>query len=761
MSSFRTTSLILCALLALAWFVPADAAHASNGPVAKYRPGPTPVLSYTVEQGQSLKIDVLADLMSVEKGLRIHSVDRPRLGVAVIENNLLYYIPTAGPVGQESFFVQILRRSGYTFAVQLDLTVLPAPPPPLRISVLNELPPAAAKARLTLHAGAQMVQTLELEPPHFSAEVDLPHTVPDDALVWVSVDGIAAQGTAFHLRALSHSAGAHRSGDAMWNTGLIRLNPLSSAAFAHLQRMGVAVTQPADEIQKSVQDLDPEAVLRSAAVLDSVHRQGCCLPPGFTSAYDALLDDSASVWLHELFTDQDLEAAEQILLEHAALPLDVWSERPLRLRRAAAPAAARTDEVFGLELSRTPGAASTEVLLPWRRTVLSASPMNEWSSRGHREYRLDQPVEYTAGLPMRCDSPWQGAETRMHLSGLRGWRLVEVLGLQLARVDFEAWPIDWQEPLPPGCSLDFDLIQRQQRHYLIGSYSSQHPSGTGGFMPSYLHVELPAPGTSGATQAAHLSFAGGGFACALDSEGYDTYCQAMHRFDDGGAWRGLRLLAYTGDGSDHQAWEFELELLRDLSALPQPSPDARLGEWQVRSHRLPEERSAHTSIGAHGWWEGPVALESGWMESSDTSARIDRNAAYAWRGLLNLHSAPGLVVEELQIPGPNLVPAAWQWRPVTSLLDDGVLRMESYFDTTVGAWVSACSNPPANGCQLGFVREWQLLEVPLQPTSSLPDARPSLLVTERISQPSGTGEWIRSPWRLKVYRNHGWTPPLP
>lgn len=759
MATLRTSTLILCSLLALAGYIPAGAASPAHVAEAKYRPGPTPVLSYTAQQGQSLRIDVLADLSSAEKGLSIHSVDRPRLGVAVVENGLLYYIPTLGPPGRESFHVRIARRSGLTFAVQLDLTVVPAPPPPLRISVLNELPPNIVKARLTLHAGTAALQTVELVPPHFSAEVGLPHTVPDGALVWVSVDGIDAQGSAFHLRALSHSAGAHRSGEPMLNTEVIRLNTLSSAAFVHLQRMGLAVTQSAADIEKSAQDLDPEAVLRSAAVLDSVHRQGCCVPPGFNTAYEALLDDSASAWLQGLFSSEELDAAERSLLEQTALPLDVWTENPLRLRRAGAPAEVRTDDVFGLELSREPGAPKTEVLLPWRRSVLSASPLNEWSSRGHRQYRLDEAIEYTAELPMRCGSPWQSAETRMHLSGLRGWRLVEVLGLQLARVDFEAWPIDWDQPLPPGCTLDFDFDQRQ-RHYLIGSHSTLQQTGTSGLKPSYLHVELPTPEVSGTVQAAHLSFAGGGFACVLDSEGYDTHCNATHRFDESGEWRGLRLLAYTNDGS-HQHWEFEIELLRDLSDLPQPSADARIGEWQIRSHRHPEEWSAHTSIGAHGWWEAPVVMASGWMESSDTSARVGRSAASDWRGLLNVQSAPRLVVEELQMPGPNLAPAAWQSRPVTSRIENGVLRMESYFDALIRAWLPACSDLPADRCQLGFLREWQLLDVPLQAMDSLPDSRPSLLVRERLSQPSETGGWISSPWRLKVYRNHGWAPPQP
>lgn len=758
MATPRIPTLLVTALLSLASLSPVRAVEPSRESASKYRPGPTPVLSYTAERGQSLPIDVIGDLGSFEKGLRLLSVERPRLGAAVIDDNLLYYIPLLGAEGQETFFAQIQRRSGYTFAVQLDLTVVPPPPPPLDLYVDVELP-ASFKPTLRLHAGDTQLQTMELQAPHFDAQVSLPHSVPADAMVWVSVDALGEHGSRIQLRALGHTAGALRAGEPALTSGMIQVNALSTAAFAHLQRDGMEIAQPAIEINWRAQSLDPEAVLRTAALLDNVHRQGCCLPPGFSSAFEALLDPEASAWLQDLFPEHHLEAAEQILLEHTARPLDVWHPAPLNLRRAASPDEVRTDGVFGMELSREIGSGTSKVLLPWLRNALGATPLNPWSHRGYREYQLDQHAEYFAPLPMRCDSPWKSTQARTHLNRFRAWHLVQVLDLQLVRVDFDSWPIEW-DPIPSGCMLDFDFIQKLQRQYLIGTHSTPEEAGPIGMVPMFLHVELPVPNASGLTQAARVEMQGGAFFCSLEAAGFESYCHAMHRWNSLGEWRGFRLFAQEDNGS-FQQWEFELDLLRDLGNPFAPSADPRVGEWQVKSQRVPQEWSAHTSIGVYGWWEALTAIENGWMESSDTSARASLRMAPLWRGFLDARTAPSRIVEELQTPGPDLAPASWQWRPVQSDWDGDVLRMESYFDASSGTWLSDCPPPLIAGCRLEFVREWKLVDVPLHAAATTPGPQSPLLVRERSSTWSESDGWVSSPWRLKIYRNHGWVPPLP
>jgi hypothetical protein len=742
--------LLLISALQIGW---------AQAPASKYRPAPVPPLPYSVQLGQSLEMDVIADLNTDEKGLSLHSVDRPQMGAAVIKNNRLYYIPGWGAEGLDSFWVQIERQGGYTFAVQLDLTVLPPPEPGLPLLVQVQVP-FDIPLQLQLHAGNETVATAAVVGPTALAQLELPAAVADSTLVWASATGTNSHGQGVELRALAHSAGAIRAG--ALHPPHLDLNALSTAAFALMQRAGFTVEHSTVQALPHANALDPEQVLRSAAVLEVFHRDGCCLPPGIESAYAALLDPATHAWLESLTSDFHLESTQEILLVHSARPLEFNAESRLPLRRAASTDSVRTDGLFGLEFARQGPWGPEQLQLPWRRSQRGVTASNS-GSYGHRNYSLDQPVDYTDRMPLQCPQPHPGIDTNFRMVGLRGWQLARVLDVQLAQVTLDAWPLDFSVPLPPGCGFDLGQMQAQQRQFLLGQPLPLESTGFGGgSIPAFLHIELPLPGADARRlQAARIELQGGS-GCSLAAEGFDPQCHLQHQWNAQGEWQGMQLWAIQS-GDEWQSWEFRIERLR---AIGEPhempfNPDPVVGEWQVQSRANWGESGVHTSLGVQGWWLSPAGLSPGWLESSDGSARVGLRSAPAWRSFLFATSDPqGGVIHEIEVPGEQVQPAPWRDRPVYSDWQGETLRMESHYDSATEVWHAQCPQPIEPSCQLQHLREWTLLGNPFAPTDGSPDPQARLLVRERVSSRDTEGEWQTGDWRLKIYRGHGYGLPV-
>lgn len=752
----RYRQILLLSLLLLISVVHTGWAQA---PGSKYRPAPIPPLSYSVQLGQSLEIDVIADLRTDEKGLSLHSVDRPQMGAAVIKKNRLYYIPGWGAEGLDSFWVQIERQGGYTFAVQLDLTVLPPPVPGLPLLVQVQVP-FDIPLQLQLHAGDETVATAEVVGPTALAQLELPAAIADATLVWVSATGINSRGQSVELRALLHNAGAIRAGTL--HPPHLDLNALSTAAFALMQRAGFAVEHSTAEALSHANALDPQQVLRSAAVLEFFHRDGCCLPPGVKSAYAALLDPSTHAWLESLTSDYHLESMQEMLLVHSARPLESNTEGRLPLRRAASADSVRTDGLFGLELARQGPSGPEQLQLPWRRSQLGVSASNS-GSYGHRNYSLNQPVDYTDRMPVQCPQPHPGIDTSFRMFGLSGWQLARLLDVQLAQVTVDAWPLDLSVPLPPGCGFDLGQMQAQQRQFLLGQPRPLESSGSGdGSIPALLHIELPLPGADARRlQAARIELQGGS-GCSLAAEGFDPQCQLQHRWNAQGEWQGMQLWAFE-NGGEWQTWEFRVERLRAIGEPHEApfNPDPVVGEWQVQSRLNAGESSVYTSLGVQGWWLSPTGLSPGWLESSDGTARVGLRSTPAWRSFLFATSDPqGRVTHEVDVPGEQVQPAPWRDRPVYSEWQGETLRMESHYDSVTQVWHAQCPQPIEPSCQLQQLREWTLLGNPFAPGDGSLDPQARLLVRERLSSRDTEGEWQTGDWRLKIYRGHGYGLPV-
>lgn len=732
----------------------------AQAPDAKFRPAPQPTLTYKVQRGDSLQINIIKDLKIKSEGLRLVRTGPTQLGSAVIQDDLLYYIPWWGSEGVDAFTVYLQYPEGYGFAVPVQITVLAPPPPGLSIPVAARLP-AEMQVRLTLYAGNETLAVAESQGPNASADLELPASVDDNALIWASASAVDAAGRTLELRVLGHSAGLLRS-DADLHVDF-ELDALSTAAFALLQRQGWQPVESEARTRKHANDLDPEQVLRAAALLDLVHTQGCCLPQGATSAFGALQDAEGQAWLEGLFGGQQIEGAEQIVIAHEAWPLDLYGERHLPLRRAAASGSVRTDGAFGFELASLGLYGPHELRVPARRAQLGVTPQFNTSGR-YRQYQLDQPFEFEQALPLQCAEPPPVLNAVYGMYGFSAARLVRVLDLELVAVSVDAWPLDSNPALPAGCHLDFDALERQRHSLLIGQERSPQEAGYGGSAPAFLHIELPIPGAAGhRLQAARIAMQPGTYSCELQAEGFEPQCEFALEWDTEGRLSGVRMGAYS-DADTPQHWDFHFELLRPVSEQtewPDPVIEPVVAEWQVRTQLNWGEFGVHTSLGVHGYYLPAASLGEGWLESSDSAARAGLRTPLDWRSFLYSRLQwPAGITDELAIPGAHLAPANWRGLPVYSERSDQTLRMESSYDPATGSWYAQCPQPQSSSCQLQHLREWELLGDVFSFVDGSPDPQGRVLVRERFSSRDAADEWQQGDWRLKIYRNHGFDLPL-
>lgn len=732
----------------------------AEAPTAKYRPAPLPPLSYTVQRGDSLQMNIIKDLKIWPKGVRLIAVGPTQLGSAVIQDNLLYYIPWWQSEGLDSFWVFLERDGGYGFAVQVNMTVVPPPPPGLSIPLSARFP-GKMQVQLALHAGNETLAVADSNGPDAYADLELPASIDDDALIWASASAIDPEGRSLELRVLGHRAGALR--DAADVRVDFELDALSTAAFALLQRQGWQPEDSAASTRQLANALDPEQVLRAAALLELVHRQGCCLPAGAPSAFAALQDAEAQAWLEDAFGSDQIAGAEQIVIAHEAQPLDLYGERRLPLRRAAASGSVRTDGVFGFELASLGSYGPHELRVPARRTQLGITPQFNTSGR-YRSYQLDQPFEFEQALPLQCAEPPPMLNAVYGMYGFSAARLVRMLDLELVAVSVDAWPLDANPALPAGCHLDFDALERQRHSLLIGQERSPQPAGYAGSAPTFLHIELPVPGADGhRLQAARIAMQPGSSACELQAEGFEPQCEFAYDWDADGRLRGLRMGAYS-HADMPQYWDFHFELLRQVSAQtewPDPVIEPVVAEWQVRTQLNWGELGVHTSLGLHGYYLPAASLGEGWLESSDSAARAGLRTPLDWRSFLYSRLQwPAGITDELAIPGAHLAPANWRVVPVHSEGSDQALRMESSYDPATGSWYAQCPQPQSSSCQLQQLREWELLGNAFSSVDGSPDPQGRVLVRERFSSRDAADEWQQGDWRLKIYRNHGFDLPL-